>query len=372
MIPDNALLKPKRVQRGKTLDKVDRTRSGIRPDSLLQSILDSLCVAVALLDGSGEIVATNGAWENFVRSYSGAPQRKGIGEVFRGFYRDGICKGLSTEFRNGLDLVLAGKRNSFEATTRLNKHAVSCAFRVRVARLPGCTPRRLLVTIEKHSAPPETKSSASEFAHRILEIQANERQRFAAELHDTVGQYFVSLELLLARLRMEMPPPEPSATIIQDMSAVLKQAQAEIRTLAYFLSPRWVEYEQGLEKAIRSFVHGFAKRAELKAHVHVHGSPLRLDQSRQVTLFRIVQEALVNVYRHANADAVAVELGNRRKIATLRVRDNGNGFSTARAGTSSHGAGLAGMRARIKQFGGELHIDTDPNGTILTATLPTN
>lgn len=325
-----------------------------------------------LLDGRGQIVATNIAWKNFVRNCSVASERRGDGAGFRNRYRDMICKGLPPESRNGLDLVLSGKRNSVETTTRLNRHAVSAEFRVRITRLRSYAPRRLMVMIEKLAEPAQAQVSASEFSHRILEIQAAERQRFATELHDTAGQYFVSLELLLSRLRMDMPRQDPAATIVREMSAVLKHAQSEIRTLSYLLSPPWVEYEQGLEKAIRGFVEGFAKRAELKAHVHVHGSPLRLDQWRQVTLFRIVQEALVNVHRHAKADAVAVDLGNRRKIATLRVSDNGAGFSTAQTGALSQGAGLAGMRARIRQYGGELHIDTGLNGTTLTATMPIN
>lgn len=369
MVLDNASPKPKSVQRGKT---VSRIRAGIRSDALIQSILDSLCIAVVVLDASGDIIAANSEWNSFFESCSGTRVRRGDCASFRGLYREMLCKKLAPDIRNGLNLVMAGKRASFGATIRLSRHAGPADFRIQAVRLDGCIPRRLMVTIARFYKPAERRNRASEFEHLVLEVRAEERQRFASELHDTVGQYFVSLELLLSRLLMEIPRPEPSATVIREMSAVLKAARAEVRTLAYFLSPRWVEYEQGLEKTIRAFVQGFAKRTELKAHVHVHGSLHGLDQSRQVTLFRIVQEALVNVYRHANADAVAVELGNRGKIATLRVSDNGTGFSTVQTGGLSHGAGLAGMRARIKQFGGELHIDTDANGTTLTATLPIN
>lgn len=372
MIYNGSSLKPKNVRREKAPESVGRIRSGVHPDAFFQSILGSLSIPGAILDGSGSIIAANSEWKYLVRSYGGTAPVKSVGMSFCRFYRNVICKGLLSKYRNGPKLVLAGKRNSFEATSRLNWPSESVDFRVRVTRVRAYTPRRIIVTIERLSIPAEARKSAKEFEHLALEIQAGERQRFASELHDTVGQYFVSLELLLSRLRMEIPRPEPSASVIREMSAVLKQAQAEVRTLAYFLSPRWVEYEQGLEKAIRGFVQGFAKRTELKTKVKVHGSLLRLDQSRQLTLFRIVQEALVNVYRHANADAVAVEIRDQRKITTLRVRDNGTGFSKAQAGALSHGAGLAGMRARIRRFGGELHIDTDVKGTILTATLPIN
>jgi signal transduction histidine kinase len=357
-----------RVDQAEQLAGLNTVRSDqSRP--VLKSLVDALDMPVALLDECTRIIATNLAWNKFGRHY---------GRVGASF--DDICKSrlyaevaeVSEASCKQLGLVLAGKGNSFETSYRINTKGASGDFRLRVARLRHYSPRRLLVTLQEISELVRAKDTANELAQRVLEIQAEERQRFATELHDTVGQYFVSLELSLARLRMETAPSTSATELIQDMSVALKEAQAEIRTLSYLLSPPWIEYERGLERAIRGFVQGFAKRASLKADIHVQGPPLSLDQSRQLTLFRMVQEALVNVYRHAKADAVAVNLMNQEAKVTLEVTDNGTGFLGANTGTFGHGAGLAGMRARIRHFGGDFQIHTGSAGTTLTATLPTN
>jgi signal transduction histidine kinase len=343
---------------------LDEARPGDQADAPVQPFLDALGLPVALLDECARIIATNILWKCIESSY-GRP-----GASFQDVCKKHIYTELSSDSSEQLDLTLSGKQNFFETTYHLNNHGVSEDFRLRITGL-HCVPRRMFVTLEEISDFVRAKASANELAQRVLEIQAEERQRFAAELHDTVGQYFVSLELLLSRLRMETTRSQPAVEIIQEMSDVLKQAQAEVRTLSYLLSPPWVEYERGLEQAVRGFVQGFAKRAGLKANIHVRGAPFRMDQARQLTLFRMVQESLVNVYRHAKADAVAVDLAHQDGSVTLQVVDNGMGFLGTNTDRFAHGAGLAGMRARIRHFGGELHIHSGTSGTTLTATLPT-
>src|SRR5262249_29776470 len=157
---------------------------------------------------------------------------------------------------------------------------------------------------------------------------------------DSIGQNLVSLGLWLSRLKMVTPQTEGMETIIKDMSAALQEAHAQIRTLSYLLRPPWPEQEGGLEKAIHQFVHGFSQRAGLMVDVHLDGSPCRLDRSRELTLFRILQEALVNVHRHAHANFVSVELVNRENEVTLRVVDDGRGFPTVDGVPVAPGVGI--------------------------------
>src|SRR5215469_2811150 len=362
----------KDVSQSGRLASAGHTRPGCQPELLLRSVLDSLCVPLALLDDDSRIVATNKTWRRFVRSHDSMIALGRVGECFRDVCRATIGKGLPPKSWRELDLVLAGERKCFECTACLSKSGASDDFRVRVTRLSSDARRGSIVTIEGVSKPAGAAQSTSELEQRDLEIRAEERRRFATELHDSVGQYLVSLELLLSRLRIDIALPQRASGLVQEMSGVLREAQAEIRTLSYLLSPPWIDYEGGLERAIRAFVEAFAKRAGLKADIHVHGPLFELDQSRQLTLLRIVQEALVNVHRHANAEVVAVKLVNRGASITLQVTDDGTGFSDLKGDTSGHGAGLMGMRARIKHFGGEFHIGTGVTGTTLTATLPNN
>jgi signal transduction histidine kinase len=170
---------------------------------------------------------------------------------------------------------------------------------------------------------------------------------------------------------MVSPQTDGMATIIRDMSAALAEAQTQIRTLSYLLRPPWPAQEGGLENAVRHFVMGFGQRAGLTAEVRLYGPPCRVDRSRELTLFRILQEALVNVHRHAHASVISVELANRGKDVTLQVTDNGHGFQAPEGVMVTPGVGIMGMRTRITQFGGELSIDSRSDGTTLSVRLPT-
>jgi signal transduction histidine kinase len=157
--------------------------------------------------------------------------------------------------------------------------------------------------------------------------------------------------------------------IIGDMSSALQEAQTQIRTLSYLLHPPWQEREGGLENAIRKYVEGFGQRAGLRVEMCAEGPLCRLDRARELALFRILQEGLVNVHRHARAQSVFVQLTNRLSEVTLEVSDDGRGLSSPEGGIFAPGVGILGMRSRIVQLGGELSIDSGSEGTTLRAKL---
>jgi signal transduction histidine kinase len=360
------------VAYGRTfLDQPKENRAGFAAagslsKSVLNLSLDAISLPVALLDKSGRIGGANAAWRKNGRTYG---RNVAIGRVGANFLR--ICeKVISAEFSDEVARLFAGAGKTVERDYSITLNGMSHDFRARVVGLSRSAPRLFLVTHQDISDFVQARESARELAQQILEIQAEERQRFATELHDSIGQYFVSLELALSRLRIATRRTGMAAKTIREMSLVLKEAQGEIRTLSYLMCPPWVEHECGLEQAIRQFVQGFATRAELQSEIRIEGPPGTIERSRQLTLFRIIQEALVNVHRHAKADSVVVTLATRGKNLMLQVSDNGVGFARAGSGGFSPGAGLTGMRARITHFGGELHIHSGIGGTVLTATLP--
>jgi signal transduction histidine kinase len=337
-----------------------------------QSTLDALSTPVALLDQSGRIIGTNAAWQKVAR----LPGRNtAIADIGTNYLQvceaaDGDVSG-AVGLRNGLSSVLAGRQRAFERTCRLLRDGSPRDFRIRVKRLDHYIPVRFLVSHEEITEFTQARYSAVEVGERILEVQAEERQRLATELHDSIGQSLVSLGLWLSRLRMVTPQTEGVATIIRDMSAALGEAQSQIRTLSYLLRPPWPEQECGLENAVRQFVQGFGQRAGLTAEVRLHGPPCRVDRSRELTLFRILQEALVNVHRHAHANGVLVVLTNHGNEVTLQVTDNGHGFPAREGAMVAPGVGILGMRTRIVHFGGELSIESRSDGTTLCVRLPT-
>jgi signal transduction histidine kinase len=232
-------------------------------------------------------------------------------------------------------------------------------------------PTRYLLSHEEVTELTEAQERAEVANERVYEIQSEERQRLAEELHDSVGQNLVSISLGLARLRMMTPQTESVTTVMGDLSAALREAHAQIRTLSYLLHPPWPDEAGGLEAAVRQFADGFARRAGLRADVRMHGPPCTVDRERELVLFRILQEGLVNVHRHAHANVVLVELHNRGNEVMLQVRDDGCGFPALEGTKASPGVGILGINARVRRFGGQVNIDTGPTGTTLMVRLPT-
>jgi signal transduction histidine kinase len=202
---------------------------------------------------------------------------------------------------------------------------------------------------------------------RILELQDVERRKIARELHDSVGQYLAGLKLNLGRLqRREAEPGMQNSQLLAESLDVTDRAILEVRTISHLLHPPLLD-ELGFHAAVRWYTEGFAKRS---------GIPVELRLTEVVeALFRVLQESLTNVHRHANAKHVAVEVQCTDYDVILFVRDDGNGirwealekFKAGEAG----GIGLAGMRERLSELGGALDVESGPTGTQIRAKLPT-
>jgi signal transduction histidine kinase len=234
------------------------------------------------------------------------------------------------------------------------------------ARILERPPARVVASREPIGA----EGASREIEELILNAQVEERERLGSELHDSLGQILVCIGLQLARLRRVSPQGREVATIVEEISERVQEAHSEIRTLSYLLHPPWLEQPGGFEKVVCEFVEGFARRAGLQARVEVTGAPLGLPRAAQLALYRILQEALVNVYRHANADLVTVRLTRTRRTVSLVVQDDGSGIVSVDGAPPSPGVGFLGMRERIRKLGGDLGIASGPGGTTVVAKMP--
>ena len=338
----------------------------------LQSTLDALASPAAVLDRAGAIVGASLSW----RALAGHERAGVIGAIGENYLQ--VCDRVVDEIsgasilRKGLSRVLGGSRSRFEGICSLLTDSGRRDFRIVVTHLRFARPHWFLVIQEEVTELAEAKEIAREASERIFEVQAEERRRLADNLHDSVGQSLVSMGLDLARLKRILPQTDPVASVMNDLSADLRDAHAQIRTVSYLLHPPWDESAGNLEKALRDLVQGFSKRAGLQADVQIKGAPCRLDQERELILFRILQEALVNIHRHAHASSAFVQLDNRGHEVTLQVRDDGRGFAAVEGAPDLLGVGLRGMRARVLALRGDLRVDTGPTGTTLEVRLPSS
>src|SRR3954454_2379796 len=184
----------------------------------------------------------------------------------------------------------------------------------------------------------------------VVRGQEAERQRLAQDLHDEVNQALTAV-LLRLQATMQTAPPELRAELAETKGLAV-QAMDELLRMARELRPRALD-DHGLLPALHAQVRHFSQRTGVHAQFHRSGTLPPLSDDQQLVIYRIVQESLSNVARHAHASSVDVELSFVGR-PVLRVRDDGGGF--AQEGRRKGGLGLSGMRERAVQIGGRLEV----------------
>ena len=218
------------------------------------------------------------------------------------------------------------------------------------------------------------EQEARDLSAHMLTLQIEQRRRIAQELHDSTGQHLTAAGLALGNARALRctvdngdKGQEKMLAAIDEAAGCVREAQSEIRVLSFLLHPPHLR-SGGLADALRDFAIGFGQRSGLKMSVDIALAADAIEDDVAVHLFRVCQEALTNVYRHATAHKAQVTLEVADTIR-LTVKDDGVGFD-ASAEDTILGVGVPGMRDRMARLGGAVHIQGDPGGTTLVATLP--
>jgi PAS domain S-box-containing protein len=216
----------------------------------------------------------------------------------------------------------------------------------------------------------ETSRQLQALAANLESAREEERTRIARELHDQLGQALTAMKFDLAWLTNRLA--QKDATLAQKAKTVTAQVDTMItivRRIATELRPDMLE-DLGLAASIEWQARDFEKRTGIVCAVSVPAEDLSLDRNQSVALFRIFQEALTNVARHASAQHIEVKLAATLEAVTLQVHDDGQGIP-AREISSLHSLGLLGMQERAKQLGGAFDIQSAPGeGTIVTVSIP--
>ena len=207
-------------------------------------------------------------------------------------------------------------------------------------------------------------------AHRVVSSQEEERSRVARELHDHIGQLLVSIkyQFELVGHRLAHPGNQPVMAIDREIGA-LSQAIGEVRRISHDLRPAMLD-DLGLPAALANLGSELAQRSGLAVHVSSRVREDRLSELQAVSLFRVAQEALRNVERHAAARQVEIDLDDTGERLELRIADNGCGFDVETVELSKdRGIGLTNMRERMERNGGSFQIASAAGRTVLTASF---
>ena len=208
---------------------------------------------------------------------------------------------------------------------------------------------------------------------RLMTMQDEERRRIARDLHDGLGQ-----ELAVAKMVLDKTAQRKTAAAGADKQAsieasdIIDRAIQQVRSLSHLLHPPLLD-EVGLTSALRWYLEGLTERSGIETYLEVQPSDFpRLASDVETAIFRIVQESLTNVFRHAEAHNVWISLAQREDATVITVRDDGKGIEqrVAELQPDSVGIGIGGMKQRAKEFGGELRlINTNP-GTLVELVVP--
>jgi signal transduction histidine kinase len=229
---------------------------------------------------------------------------------------------------------------------------------------PRETPFQIATSNQPGGRPP-TPDLGPPFADQVLSIHEYERRRIGQELHDSAGQLLVSLQLSVARLGRS-DENVGRENLIGEIQDTVRQIDREIRALAFLHYPAELG-DRGLCEAVQALVRGFGKRTGIRATFRCVGHRA-VAKAISIAVLRVIQEALVNVHRHAHASHAKVVLKNDGNGLRLSVSDDGIGIP---AGTAENrGIGLQGMRHRVEMQGGDFHVRSLRHGTRVWATMP--
>jgi signal transduction histidine kinase len=181
-----------------------------------------------------------------------------------------------------------------------------------------------------------------------------------------------ALGMNLAVLQMDSRTLKPNAVkALEECVQMVNELSRELRTLSHLLHPPLLD-EAGLESALRWYVHGFAERSGIRADLDLPADLGRLPPDVETVVFRIVQESLTNVHRHANSPTATVRITRNRRSVRVEVQDRGRGMPAENDGgtRTSLGIGIQGMRERVAQLGGKFEIRSGAQGTVVLAVLP--
>lgn len=208
---------------------------------------------------------------------------------------------------------------------------------------------------------------------RLLKVQDEERKRLARELHDSVGQILAALSMNISVVQSQSHKLDSlAARAISENAQLVQQVSTEIRTLSHLLHPPLLEIA-GLASALRWYVDGFSERSNIKIDLEIPSDFARLPNDTELAIFRIVQECLTNIHRHSGSNTAAIRIQKQGNHLVVQVKDSGKGIPKEKqrelTASGRSGVGFGGMRERVRQLGGALEIESEGNGTVITAKL---
>jgi signal transduction histidine kinase len=349
----------------------------LQSQQLLQSTMDALTAEIAILDEQGTILFVNQSWRRFAEENSVPVADYGIGMNYlkvRALTAGPHAEHMKTAAQ-GIREVVNRSRDEFRTEYLSTSPVRQRWFQLRITRFEKAGMLRVVAAHEDITEIKRSQEALAALSARLMQSQEEERRHIARELHDATGQNLGALALNLARLQKLLPDTDNKThEAAHESLALAEQCLREIRTMSYLLHPPMLD-ETGLVPALRWYADGFTTRTGIPVDVVVVPAMERLPADVERALYRVLQEGLTNVHRHAHCQRASVQLARDQRGVVLEVKDDGTGIKADLLSASGNavgqlGVGIMGMRERLRQLGGRLEIESSPQGTLLRASIP--
>lgn len=236
-------------------------------------------------------------------------------------------------------------------------------------RKPNRAPHRLAnsqITLPRVPVRRSKNSVPRSFFKTRIGASRLERRRIARELHDSLGQKVSGLKMNLDRVKKSPNLNSEEAALLGESATLIDGILKEVRTICYLLHPPLLD-ELGLVSALRSLLGGLSRRSGIKTSFEIDENFGRLPSEMEISIYRIIQECLTNIYHHSGSKSAAVRIQRDLRTIKVEVQDRGKGMSENQ---TDGGVGLDAMRERAAQLGGTLSIRSSGRGTTIIAHLP--
>jgi two-component system, NarL family, sensor kinase len=334
-------------------------------DVLAYEMADCVPVRIAILDRHLRILALNAEWRRLDLRRDQPLQRDFVETCL-----SAASEADRTVIAMGLKELAEGRSDTLTATVKFTHGGSHRGFALRGRKSP-LMPKLIVVALLDMADNGRVPIDDRAMTRVVLDAEAAERKRIARELHDDTAQQLVAMQLGLAGLK-ECGNTAEFDGIYHNIEEALRSVQQELRTLSYSLHPPEIE-GAGLTEALGIFVQGFARRTRLAATFIDETRGLIADGLTDRALYRVAQEALTNVGKHAKARNARVCLRAQDQKLVLEVDDDGIGIAPELCSGRSDarlGVGLSAMRERVEALSGRLEVYRLPKGTRVTAILP--
>ena len=329
---------------------------------ILQSIFDQIPVMIRFLDAAGRLQLVN---RHLEKTLGWSLDEMRDGKIWAELYPDPECRRRMMEFIR----VSNGKWVDVKTRVRDGRvldtcwASISLSDGTKIGIGEDVTERKQEDRLRENNA-----ARLRNLSRRLVQVQEEERRHLARELHDEIGQMLTGLRFLLKP--NEDLPNDVVKSPLEQAQSIVDEILDKVRGLSHDLRPAALDH-LGLVPALITLFERYSAQTRLSVNFKHHGADGRFASEVEMTAYRIVQEALTNVARHADVDRVTVRVWTTADRLNVQIDDRGRGFDPEAALSVPQTGGLTGMQERVNLLAGKLTIESRPGaGTHINADMP--